>query len=144
MTAHLSKRFFIGAALVSAIATAAFVAWIWLDLGGRTVTTAVDDYGELVAALVAAAGCGVAACRSEGRNRVAWGLIGLAAGSWAVGEATWSYYELILAAPVPNPSPADLGFLGTVPLGIAGLLLFAAPARRSWERSRALVDGLLS
>jgi signal transduction histidine kinase len=141
--AHSSRRFFIGTAISSALATVVFASWIYFNLGGTAVTTAIDDGGELAAALLALAGCAVAACRTQGRTRLAWALIGLAAGSWAVGQAIWTYTEVGLGSQVSNPSPADLGFLATVPLGIAGLLFFAAPARRSWERTRALVDGLL-
>jgi signal transduction histidine kinase len=143
LVAHSSKRFFVGAAAASAVATVTFAAWIYFQVGGMALCAAVDDFGELAAALLAVAGCAVAACRADGRNRSAWLLVGLAAGSWALGEAARTYAEVFQHTAVANPSLADLGFLGTVPLGIAGLLLFAVPARRSWERARALVDGLL-
>ncbi|HVD01859.1 MAG TPA: PAS domain-containing sensor histidine kinase [Candidatus Dormibacteraeota bacterium] len=128
---------------MAAIAVVAFSLWLLLNLGGMRVATAVDDFGELAAALLAAIGCAVAACRTRGRSRVAWALIAVSCGSWAAGEAAWSYVEVIRGLRVGNPSPADFGFLSAVPFGVAGLLLFAAPARRGWERMRALVDSLL-
>lgn len=140
-TAHTSRRFFAGAALASAAATALVAAWIYLGLGGPALGSAVGGYGALVAGLLALAGCGVSACLSEGRNRVAWTLLGLGVASWVVGDVAWTSFRE--GATAPGPSPAGLGFLGIIPFGISGLLFFAAPASRTLERSRALVDGLL-
>ena len=141
--AHTSRRFFHGAAIGAGVLTFLFTAWLVFNWGGARATVVFDDLGEMVAAAIAAAGCAVAACRSRGRNRVAWSLMALATGAWAAGEAAWSYYEVLRNVDVPDPSLADVGFLAFVPFGVAGLLLFAAPARRERERARALVDGLV-
>ena len=112
-------------ALALAIVTVAgFVAWTWLVIGGDTVTIAVDDIGEAVAALVAAACCGVAARRALGRQRVGWLLLAISAASWGAGEVVWSVYQVGLGIPVPFPSAADIGFLGAIPLAAAGILMF--------------------
>jgi len=55
----------------------------------------------------------------------------------------WSGLDLIGGDAVPFPSVADIGFLGSVPLAVAALLLFpAAPARRR-HRVGEVLDGCL-
>ena len=141
--AHSSNAFFGGMVAFSALASVIFAIWVGLNAGGDQVTTAVDDFGEAIAAILAAAGCAVAACVTLGRTRTGWILVGLMAASWGAGQVVWTVYEVGLGHTVPNPSPADLGFLGAVPLGFAGLLFFAVPPRRPAERARAVLDGLL-
>ena len=96
-----------------------FAAWLQFQWGGGEVTQRFDNLGETLAALVAAAVCGIAARRHQRRTRIAWALIGASALSWGVGQAIWSYYELVVGQQVPFPSFADLGFLGAVPLAVA-------------------------
>src|SRR5256885_13717980 len=67
-------RFAVGAALV-AIISVAFASWIALQIGGASLTTAVDDIGEAVAAGVAAARCALAARRAGGPVRLARGVL---------------------------------------------------------------------
>ena len=63
--------------------------------------------------------------------------------SWTVGEVVWSIYEVGLGDAVPFPSPADLGFLLAVPLGIAGLLALPLAPTRAATRARSIVDGVI-
>src|ERR1700677_5002630 len=53
-------RFWISAGLV-ATTSAAFIIWMAVGYGGLTLTLRVDDIGEAIAALVAAATCSWAA-----------------------------------------------------------------------------------
>src|SRR5689334_10397166 len=101
-----------------------FAAWLQFQWGGGAVTQRFDNLGETLAAFIAAAVCATAAWRHHRRTRIAWGLIGASALSWGVGQAIWTYYELVLGRQVPFPSFADLGFLGAVPLAVAGVLFF--------------------
>lgn len=103
--------------------TALFFIWVSFRLGGSKVTEAVDDEGELLAALVSAAACW-GASRQKGAAGTAWRLLAASSFSWALGEAMWCYLELIRGVAVPFPSLADLGFLSAVPLAIAGLVSF--------------------
>jgi diguanylate cyclase (GGDEF)-like protein/PAS domain S-box-containing protein len=112
-----------------AIAAIAFVIWMKLQLGGPTLTTAVDDIGEAVAAGVAAASCGLAGLRAQGRLRRAWILLAASAGSWCLGEVVWSVYEVGLGITPVSPSITDIGFLAAIPLAIAGIATFAHTAR---------------
>ncbi|TMC11796.1 MAG: PAS domain S-box protein [Chloroflexi bacterium] len=141
--AHTSRRFFWSAALACLLIVAAFLAIITLGLGGEKLITWMDDIGEAVGAAVAALACAVAACRTQGRVRSAWALIGASALSWAAGETAWSVYEVGMGINVPFPSAADIGFLAAIPFGVAGLLVFAGSVATRAERARLLSDGLL-
>ncbi len=63
--------------------------------------------------------------------------------SWAIGEAIWSFYELGLGREVPFPSLADVGYLGLIPLAVAGMLTFPPAPRTVTAQGRTLLDGLI-
>ena len=127
------------AALV-VVTSIGFAAWIELRIGGDQITTALDDIGEAVAAAVATASCGFAARRAQGQLRRAWGLLAASAGSWCAGEIAWSIYEVGFGVQVPFPSVADVGFLLSIPLAIAGILSFAHTARGTSTGMRLWFD----
>src|SRR5256714_10029467 len=120
-----------------------FVAWLQFQWGGGVVTQRFDNLGETLAAFVAAAVCGIAGWRHQQRTRIAWALIGASALFWGVGQAIWSYYELVVGQQVPFPSFADLGFLGAVPLAVAGVLFFPWVPSRATSFLRTILDALL-
>lgn len=136
-------RAFTVAAVVAGTLAAAFVAWTALRVGGDQATIAVDDIGEAVAALIAAASCGFAAARTEHRTRTAWALFAASAASWAVGEVIWSVYEVGLGVDVPFPSAADAGFLLAVPLAVGGVFALTSAPSRLTTRGEALLAGAL-
>jgi hypothetical protein len=127
---------------VSAALTILFLLWMILVIGGPRPTDGVDDIGELVAALAAAVACGTAARRAPVR-RACWVLLAASSFAWALGEAAWSYYDLIEDVQVPFPSYADVGFLAAVPLAIAGILLFPSSPRRAADRIQGILDGTI-
>jgi diguanylate cyclase (GGDEF)-like protein/PAS domain S-box-containing protein len=120
-----------------------FSAWLTFTWGGIVQTQQIDDVGEFLATLTAAAACAAAALRHRGRSRTAWALIGLSALSWGAGQAVWSYYELLKGQQAPFPSLADLGYLMAVPLAIAGVLYFPSAASRATSLIRTVLDGLV-
>jgi diguanylate cyclase len=94
------------------------------------------------AALLAAVNCALAAGRASGRLRAAWGGLAVACLSWGVGQAIWSWYELVQHTDTPFPGLADVGYLG-FPLGaVLGLALFPANASRA-DRRRMSLDAIL-
>ena len=137
---HLS--FFAASSVVSGALTILFLLWMIVVVGGPRLTDAVDDLGELVAALVAAVACAMAAKRVPLR-RACWVLLAASSLSWAAGEAAWSYYDLIEGVQVPFPSYADIGFLTAVPLAVAGILLFPSSPRRTADRIQGILDGTI-
>lgn len=136
-----SKAFWFCAFLFAALSIL-FGIWVSVRLGGDRLTDAVDDIGELVAAMVAAGACALAAMRLK-TARAGWGLLGVSCLSWAIGEGIWCYYDLGLRVEVPFPSWADAGFLGAVPFAIAGLLVFPSGSARMFPRFRRFLDGAL-
>jgi diguanylate cyclase (GGDEF)-like protein/PAS domain S-box-containing protein len=121
-----------------------FAAWMHFQWGGAAVTQRLDNIAETLAALVAAAACGFAALRHRQRTRVAWALIGASALSWGLGQSVWSFYELVRGQQVPFPSLADLGYLGAVPLAVAGVLCFPSAPNRATSLLRTILDALLT
>lgn len=128
--------------ILAGLMTLVFLLWIVLRIGGARATDGVDDIGELIAALCAALLCGGAAQRVS-VGRTSWALLGASSLAWAIGEALWSYYDLIKGVQVPFPSPADAGFLVAIPLACAGLLLFPGSNRGTSRRVQGLLDGCI-
>src|SRR4029077_9000968 len=123
-----------------ALAAIAFVIWMKLQVGGATLTTAVDDIGEAAAAGIAAVSCGLAGMRTQGRLRRAWILLGASAASWCLGEVIWSVSEVGLGITPVSPSITDIGFLAAIPLAIAGIVTFAHTARGTSTGLRLWLD----
>jgi diguanylate cyclase (GGDEF)-like protein len=102
----------------------------------------VDDLGQLVAAGLAAGFSFWAAHRSQDRMRLSWLATAIGATCWALGEAVWSYYELVVDTQTPFPSLADLGYL-MFPVGaVLGLWLFPTTGGRGIQLRR-LLDGCI-
>ena len=118
----------------------------WLIAPGspRSVTI-VNDIGQTVVPLLAA----VRAGRRRPRARPVgcarrWFLLAGAALSWGIGQAIWTWYEVVLDQEVPYPGLADVGYLGAVPFLLAGVLLFPSRSLRTMGRVRAVIDGLMT
>ncbi len=67
-------------------------------------------------------------------ERAVWGLAGLGMAAWVLGNAYFEH-ELASGASLPNPSPADLGFLAFYPL----MYLAVIAARWRGRRRRAAI-----
>jgi hypothetical protein len=137
-----TTRAFSRSVVLAALATALFGLWIALKVGGSRTTDAFDDIGELVAAWCATGACAAAAARAHSGRRC-WALLAASSFAWGVGELVWCYYDLIRGIQVPFPSWADAGFLASVPLACAGLLLFPSSPRRTSHRVMGLLDGAI-
>jgi PAS domain S-box-containing protein len=136
-------RAFTIAAAAAAVLSLAFIAWTVFHIGGDQATIAVDDIGEAVAAMIAAASCGLAAFRASNRTRLAWAFFAASAGSWGIGEVVWSVYEVGLRVRVPFPSAADAGFLLAIPFAVAGVFAFTSAPSRLTTRGEALLAGAI-
>ena len=123
-------RYYAAAAAAVLLASAAYGFILKTGLFGDQAVTAIDDFGEAVAAAIACAACAWAARRATGRERLGWTLLGISTGVWSAGELAWSYYEVIQKVTVPYPGPPDVGFLGAVPFAMAGIRAFWSDAAR--------------
>ena len=112
-------------------------AWALLSVV-RLVAFGGDSFGLLwergsmnVVCFVVAASCLARVVRlGAGHERTAWLLIGLGIATWTLGDVYFAV-ELWDADTVPIPSPADIGYLGAVPLLlIGGMFLLRARASR--------------
>jgi len=138
-----STRGFRLVAWLFAALTVLFLACVTFRIGGARTADAVDDVGELVAALVSAAAC-MAAARMQRRSRAGWAFLAVSSFTWACGEAMWCYYDLVRGIQVPFPSLADVGFLGAVPLTVVGLLALSGGTNRSTRRLLGLAGEMFA
>jgi PAS domain S-box-containing protein len=136
-------RPFVAAATLAALISILFTCWTAFRWFGDQATIDMDDVGEAVAAFIAVASCGFAAVRNTGRTRMAWTFFALSALSWGLGEVVWTIYQVGLGVAVPFPSAADAGFLGAVPLAVAGVFAFTSAPTRLTSRGEALLAGAI-
>ncbi|MDO9380657.1 MAG: GGDEF domain-containing protein [Nocardioidaceae bacterium] len=133
-------------AVTAAIATAVLglvALTVVLAVAPAGTAAVVDDLAQLAAAVAATVACLVAASRPRGLGmRVPWSLLAASAGAWAAAQAWWTTSVHLRGIAVPYPSIGDVGFLGSVALGGAGVLVWSA--RHGWRRNRVvreLLDG---
>jgi diguanylate cyclase (GGDEF)-like protein len=124
-------------------AVALFLVVVRLHPGGPVAARGIDDIGQLLAAVIATVAAGWRSRHSAPRAARAWLLLAVATGCWALGEAAWSYYELLAGRETPFPSVADAGFLLFAGFAMVALLLWPSGALRGAARWRALLDGVL-
>ncbi|MEU6388971.1 EAL domain-containing protein [Streptomyces sp. NPDC046939] len=106
--------------LCAAYATGSALGW-----GSEEVALFMGDFGLSVAAAVAAVSNFLYARSRRSRFRPAWLLFALSSLMASLGNGVWGWYEVVLQAPVPTPSLADLFFLCFAPPAIIGLLVLA-------------------
>ena len=98
---------FVVAIVAAACLVALFTAEIVFQGGGAHTTLVFDDLGTLLAALVGSAACVISAWRQPHGSRRPWVWLAAYVLLWAIGEATWGYYELIAGRVAPFPALAD-------------------------------------
>ncbi len=83
--------------------------------------TAFGDIAQLVAAGFACAGLFMNATVPQKRSRAFWVLLGAGCGIWLIGQAVWTYFEVMLRQDVPNPFVGDV-ILFLHPVSMIGAL----------------------
>ncbi|MFB7357006.1 putative bifunctional diguanylate cyclase/phosphodiesterase [Streptomyces gardneri] len=96
-----------------------------LGWGSPELALFMGDFGLSAAALTAAVSCFLYARAHRGSDRPAWLLFAFSSFMAASGNAVWGWYEVVLRAPVPDSSVADLFFLLFAPPAVVGLLVLA-------------------
>jgi diguanylate cyclase len=128
---------------VGGVTTFGVVLSVWLTAGwgGEAVVNTACNYGSLAMAVFASFSAGWAARRSgRGRRRIAWALLAIAVGGWAVGSALWIYYEAVHVAPFP--SPADAAYLLFPVAACLGLAMYPI-GYSGHSRMRLAIDGFI-
>ena len=137
-----SERIRSKALLSAGAAAGAWILWILLFPTNHW-SKHVSNVGLTVMPLVAAAQCATHARTLAGRLRRGWLLMSGSCLAWGLGMVVWTTYESILGRDVPFPSLADAGYLATVPLAVAALLIFPTAPQRLAAQVRTLVDGFV-
>jgi diguanylate cyclase (GGDEF)-like protein len=128
-----------------AIGTIVYALYLTTHPGSAWSVTTINDIAQTLVPLgFATPALVLAARRSHGRLRLSWYLLAGAALSWGIGQAIWTFYEVVLEQEVPYPGLADVGYLGAVPFLVAGVLVFPSRSLRSMGRLRAVFDGLMT
>ena len=123
-------------------ASLAFLVFLAVRPVGDGAVKLTANLAQLLAPSLAAVSCAWAAVSgSGGRTRRAWALLAASAACWAVGQATWVWYEHLARRDLPFPSLADVGYLGAIPLAVAAMLAFPGRAERAALQARSLLDG---
>jgi diguanylate cyclase (GGDEF)-like protein/PAS domain S-box-containing protein len=110
---------------------------------GGKATMAVDDVGQLFAALAAAGATATVARKSSGTARLGWAFMSAAGLVWGLSEAARTVAEVVLGEHLGAGSIVAVGFLAAAPLEVAGAMSLAAVARRGDAKLTSLLDGLL-
>ncbi|WP_433221348.1 diguanylate cyclase domain-containing protein [Dactylosporangium sp. CS-047395] len=130
--------------VLSGLVLVAYFTWMALVPSGGLLATVGGGATATAMSLVA----GIAALRAGHRawrgggwaDRAGWSLLGAGMLCWTVADTVWLAYVLRGVVPVPFPSVVDAGFLGLVPLCVAGLAMLTGLGHRG---VRALLDGLI-
>src|ERR1700679_2356783 len=98
--------------------------------------------GDLVPQVIIAAAFFVStrnAFDSRGHTRLFWSLIAAGMGMWCFNQACWTWFEVVIHKPLPDPFPGDIVlFLHMVPLTAA----VAIRPHRADEREGMLLSAL--
>lgn len=119
---------------------------ILLAQGNDTLATAVSDIGGVVVIFAAGVVVVLTALRFEPGDAVRrqWLLIGLGTLVYALGDATWTYFEVFRGTD-PFPSLADVFYVATYAFLGAGILTAALGYRKLVDiRMPAVVASLVS
>jgi diguanylate cyclase (GGDEF)-like protein len=121
-----------GSLLVAAsgLGLVGFVAFYLSDAGSEAVRRWVTDFAYIPIATASTLLCLRASWRPglDRRTRWAWRVFAMAAGWKLFADVTWWWLDASNHQTVSFPSLADAGFLGSVPIAFAALLLL--PGRR--------------
>lgn len=96
---------------------------IAMGVGGESGVIALSDFGELFVVGVSAVWIlWVSKRLGTGSVGRPWLLIGLGVLAFAIGDAVWTYFEVIRAVEPAYPGPPDLFYMIEYPLVAAGVL----------------------
>jgi diguanylate cyclase (GGDEF)-like protein/putative nucleotidyltransferase with HDIG domain len=122
-----------------------FIGMLLFHPGSEAFYKAFQNFYQAVPPLFAGI-CGIAYA-TQGRGlsqarRAGRLLIGVGSLIWGMGQCAWTYYESIRGVEMPYPGPADIGYLGAIPLLIVGVSLLCGRMATA-GRLRLLLDSAI-
>ena len=131
------------AGVAAVIVIALFIALLVLERSNEGALSTITDLADGAASMIAAVTCAWAARKSTGGFSRGWALMATSATSWLAGNIVWTLSRIRSPEAVPFPSLADVGFLASLPLAMAGVLALWSISGGSTARWGALIDGLI-
>jgi diguanylate cyclase (GGDEF)-like protein/PAS domain S-box-containing protein len=151
---------------LSLAVVASFILLTGLNAGDSPAWTAFDNIGEAAAAVLATVACAIRVSREhlaysslvemerqghaeasdvglQRQARLAWSLLTVGMGAWALGQIGWTIYETGLGIEPVAPSPLDGLFLLSSLLVIVGLLAMVRTPAGYLSHIRGALEGLL-
>lgn len=132
--------------LCCALYSVIFVLMLIFRPGSKHFYHAWNNIYQIIPPFFAGA-CGVLFARAQKHlpktQRMGALCLGLGGFSFALGQATWTYYETFRNIDVPFPGWADAGYLGAYPFLIAGTLLLFSSTHIA-GRARMLLDSVIA
>jgi len=134
------------------LAVVVMAALITFGVGGEDVTIAIADFGEtFVVAFAAALVIKTALSFGAGEAlRRQWMLIGIGVACFAIGDAVWSWMEVVQQAEVPYPGLPDVFYALQYPFLASGLIIAGlayrglVPVKGAFIRAAAVGVALLA
>ncbi|MEZ5125221.1 MAG: GGDEF domain-containing protein [Thermoleophilia bacterium] len=116
----------------------------YVPLLNETISSALDNMGTVIAALVTTLLCiAAAASAADRRTRDAWFLLSAAFAACAIGEALWFWYQSLAQVAMPFPSLADFFYLALYPFAFVGIMLLLKPGLTAMRQAVMVFDSLL-
>lgn len=135
----MSKTAWVGVGAIAAGVT--FATLVITGWGGGTVVGDLTHLGVGTFAIFATVCAALAARSAAGRLRRSWLFFAIGLGGWALGEAVWQFYLMVLHE-APFPSPADAAYLLFPVFAGLAMVLFPVGYTRT-SRARLVLDGLI-
>ena len=122
MSASIRKIAWLVSAWVVFLAVYAVISLTYV--GDKQTLSAFGNIVQCLVPLLANAGLLLNAGTPHWRRNVFWMLLALSCTLWMTGQFAWTYYEVYLHKPLPNPYPGDIVFF------LRGIPVMAALALR--------------
>jgi diguanylate cyclase (GGDEF)-like protein len=120
-----------------------FVAFLIVGDASEHTVLVVNNLLQTVSALAAGGVCAVVAGLRLTDHRFGWAAMGVALVGWGLGQAYWSWREIVAQVETPFPSLADLGFLVFPVAAAVAVLSFQHGAAPGRTRLRVVTDALI-
>jgi diguanylate cyclase (GGDEF)-like protein len=131
------------AAGAAALVVGAFAMFLGVTDASDDTVLVVNNLLQTLAALAAGLVCASVAVYGRTGRQFGWMSMGVALVGWGLGQAYWSWSEIVAKTETPFPSPADVGFLVFPVAAAVAVLSFQKETSAGRSRLRAASDGAI-